>query len=91
MISAAPHVEYIHEPFNPRVISGMRPKPFKHWFQHICDENSDEYAPMLDRIIHYRYPLRENIARIKSVRNVPSIIKEQALCLFQPESKRLGI
>lgn len=82
MISTAPHVVYIHEPFNPRVVDRMRPEPFKHWFQYICEENSEEYVSIFDRIIHYKYPLHDNLARIRTARNVAGIIKGQALCLL---------
>lgn len=82
MLSAAPHVAYIHEPFNIGIKSDANPKLFNYWFQYICEENSEYYDSVLDGIIHYKYPLGKNIAKIKTVRNTARIIADQMLCFL---------
>jgi hypothetical protein len=82
MISAAPHVVYIQEPFNPNINGGVNPKPFKYWFQYICEENSKEYISILDGIIRYQYALGANIAGIRNIRNAARVIRDQGLCLW---------
>ena len=82
MISAAPHVAYIHEPFNPDTNVGMRPNPFKNWFQYVCDENSEDYAQIIDEIVYFKHPLGHNSTKIKTTRNIARVIRDQGLCLL---------
>lgn len=84
MISAAPHVAYIHEPFNPKVNVGMRPNPFKNWFEYICDENSEDYAQVIDEIISFKHPLsiNRNFIETKKIKNAIRVIRNQGLYLM---------
>lgn len=82
MLATAPHVAYIHEPFNIGIKIGVNPKPFKYWFQYICEENSEYYNSVLDGIIHFKYPLGSNIAKLRTVRDAARIIRGQGLCFL---------
>jgi len=83
-LAVAPHIAYIHEPFNPKISAqiGLNPKPFKYWFQYICEENSANYASILDNIIRYKYSLGNDITNIKTAGNVVKVIRDQAWCLL---------
>lgn len=81
MISAAPHVGYIDEPFNiGKIVANS--KPFKYWFQFISEENLEDYESVFDRIIHYKYPLANNIVKVRTIRNVARIIRDQGLFIL---------
>ncbi len=84
MISAAPHVAYIHEPFNPNVNAWISPNPFKNWFEYICDENSGDYTQIIDEIVHFRHPLSLNrkFPETKTPKNIIREIRNQGLYLL---------
>jgi len=77
MLAAAPKVAYIHEPFNILIRLGVNLRPIKYWYPYICEENSEYYESVFDGIIHYKYPLVRNIAKIRTVKNVAKIIRDQ--------------
>ena len=82
ILALAPNTGYIHEPFNIDIKCGVIENPFKYWFQYVCEENSDDYEAVLRRVIHYEYPLGNNLARVRTVRNVAKIAKDQGLSLL---------
>jgi hypothetical protein len=82
VISSAPHIAYIREPFNIGNKIGVNPKPFKYWFQYICEFNSGDYDSVFGRIINYNYPLGRNITKIKTAKNVAELVKDQGMFLL---------
>ncbi len=82
ILAIAPNTRYIHEPFNIDIKDGVIENPFKYWFQYVCEENSDDYEAVLRRIIHYRYQLDNNIARVRTVQDVAKIAINQGLSLL---------
>lgn len=82
MLSAAPRVAYIHEPFNFELNHGIQPNPFNCWFQYICDENAGKYIPYLDKVIYGTYPLVNTHAEIKSARDLARIMRDCSLHLW---------
>lgn len=82
MLAAAPHVGYIHEPFNIEIKIGKIPKPFKYWFQYICEENSASFDSALDRVIQYKYPLGSNIAKLRTIIDAAIITRDQGNCFL---------
>ena len=78
-MALAPHTGYIQEPFNVNIRFGVIAKPFKNWFQYICEENSEHYTEVLRKAIYYGYPLGRNIARARTVRMLANIAKDQGL------------
>jgi len=82
MLSAAPHVGYIHEPFNVDIKISVNPKPFKHQFQYIYEKNSEDYKAVLDGILHFRYPLAVNLGKIRTFMDGADLIRDQTLFLF---------
>lgn len=81
-LALAPHTGYIHEPFNIYFQRRDTVNPFKNWFQYVCEENSEYYEEALRRIINYEYSLGSNLARVRTVRNLAKIGKDQALSLM---------
>ncbi|MGF2952479.1 sulfotransferase domain-containing protein [Mycobacterium sp. THU-M116] len=69
MISRAPGVGYIHEPFTLEggLLSGFA-NPLTP-FLYITDENSRAYDHYLARLVNFRYPLRRNLLHATSVRD----------------------
>ena len=86
MMSTAPHVGYIHEPFNIGGEITVNSKPFKYWFQHVNDENSKEYGPAFDKLLHFHYPLYDNLLRVRTSKNairaMKDIVRDQGLFLW---------
>lgn len=82
IISAAPHVGYIHEPFNIGINTGVNPKPLDYWFRYISAENEEDYYPALNRVLHYEYPFCRNIRRAGTLKNAARIVRNQGLSLL---------
>lgn len=82
MLAAAPHVGYIHEPFNVDINIGVNPKPFKRPFQYISKEKSEYYTALFDGIIHYKYPLMKNITKIRTLMDAADLLRDQGLFLL---------
>jgi hypothetical protein len=79
MLSGAPNVGYIQEPFNIGIRIGVSPKPLRYWFQHICDRNAAGYHSALEQLLRFQYPLRSNLARAERARDLAKIARDQAL------------
>ena len=77
MISAAPGVGYIHEPFNIGIRISPNPKPFRFWFQHIPPEYTGDFEDTLRQIIQYRYPLWRNMRLIDSSKDAMRVLNGQ--------------
>ncbi len=77
MISAAPGIGYIHEPFNIGVNITPNPRPFDAWFQYIQPGNAGDYEEVLLQILNYHYPLWRNTTRIRSGFDVIRVLRDQ--------------
>ncbi|WP_456415954.1 sulfotransferase [Thiolapillus sp.] len=77
MISAAPGIAYIHEPFNIGANITPNPSPFDAWFQYIPPGTSGEYEEVLWRILNYDYPLWRNAARMQNGFDVLRLLRDQ--------------
>jgi hypothetical protein len=82
IISTAPHVGYIHEPFNIGINTGVNTKPMGYWFRYISAENQDDYYPALNRVVQYEYPFGRNILRAGTFKNAARIVRTQGLSLL---------
>lgn len=80
MIAAAPNVAYIHEPFNLDIKLSVNPVRFKYWFQHICEDNSDPYGRVIEKILNYKYPLCDNLSKIGTLKGAANLIRKQGRC-----------
>jgi hypothetical protein len=78
-LALAPDTGYIHEPFNISTKFGVNPSPFNHWFQYICEENSDSCIEVIRNVIQYGYPLASNLAGARTARMVARIVRDQGL------------
>ena len=79
MISAAPNVGYIHEPFNVTMRIGTNPRPFKEWYKYICEENEGNFRQIYADILKFKYPIGHNILKVRTARDLAKIIKNQLL------------
>jgi hypothetical protein len=82
ILSTAPHVGYIHEPFNLDIKHGVISFPVKYKHQYIGEENSEDYGSVFSGIIRYKYPLHDNIVNIRTIRNIAAIIRDQSLFIL---------
>lgn len=64
MVSAAPHVGYLNEPFNPRVAPRIPGAAMSFWFPYLSSHNvtRDTRAAIAD-LLRHKYPLRSELRR----------------------------
>lgn len=77
MISTAPGVGYIHEPFNVGLKISPNPKPFHIWFQYIQPEYTGELEDTFRQIIGYHYPLLRNLTLINGSTDAMRVMRGQ--------------
>jgi hypothetical protein len=68
MLALAPHVGYIHEPFNPTTDAGISGRPFVRFFQYVTPDNEALCAPHLERALRFSYDLRSQLRTVRSAR-----------------------
>jgi sulfotransferase family protein len=68
MLALSPAVGLIHEPFSPVTPRGVSGGPFERFFQYVCAENEERYAPHLERALRFSYDLRRQLPTIRSPR-----------------------
>lgn len=57
MLALSPGVGYVHEPFNVQKWPGWTPKRLPYWYLYVCEENEHEYAPLMEDVLRFRYPI----------------------------------
>jgi hypothetical protein len=82
MLSLAPEVAYVHEPFNPRRSPGWMGERLPHWYLYVCPENEGPYLPLVRRILELRYPIGRDLRAAPGPRQLGQI------CLEWPKSLR---
>jgi len=70
MLTRAPRVGYIHEPFNPTTDPGISGRPFTRFFQYVTPESEAPFAPHLERSLRFSYDLRRQLPTVRSPRAV---------------------
>jgi Sulfotransferase family len=68
MLTLAPGVGYIHEPFNPTTDAGISGRPVVRFFEYVTPETEARYAPHLERSLRFSYDLRRQLPNIRSAR-----------------------
>jgi len=68
MLSLAPGVEYIHEPFNPRTPPGVCAADFERYFMYLTRRNEASYYPHLARTLRFSYNWRAQAQVSRSLR-----------------------
>jgi hypothetical protein len=64
IVSLAPGVGLIHEPFNPLTPPGVCAIRFDRFFRYICDENEAFYYPAFRQMIDWRYNVRDQLGTL---------------------------
>ena len=82
ILATAPGTAYIHEPFNMVNKIGLIAYPFTYWFQYICEENAHQYKETLQKVITYNYPLRHNLTKARTPRDLAKIARDQGKTLL---------
>lgn len=68
MLALSGDAGYIHEPLNPKRAPGWARREIPYWWLYVCDDNEDEYEPILRDIIEFRYPFARNAAKVKGLK-----------------------
>jgi hypothetical protein len=68
MLTLAPGVGYIHEPFNPTTDAGISGRPVQRFFEYVTPESEARYAPHVERSLRFSYDLRGQLSTVRSVR-----------------------
>lgn len=79
MLSAAPRVGYIHEPFNDEIRISVNPRPFSGPYHYFCEEEQESYLAAFAGILHFKYPLFSNIRKIRTIMDVADLLRDQNL------------
>lgn len=65
MLCLSGEAGYIHEPLNPVRRPSWMVHPVPYWYVHVTEANEDLYAADLERAMSFRYPLIENLIRLR--------------------------
>jgi hypothetical protein len=76
MLSLAPGVAYVHEPFNPRRSPGWMGERLPHWYLYVCPDNEEPYLPLVHRILELRYPIGRDLRAVPGPRQLGQICLE---------------
>jgi hypothetical protein len=68
MLTLAPGVGYIHEPFNPTTDAGISGRPVARFFEYVTPETEARYVPHIERSLRFSYDLRVQLPNVRSVR-----------------------
>jgi hypothetical protein len=66
MLSAAPAVGYIREPFSVLHRPGILEAEFPYWFPYVCAENEGPYVNPVREMLGYRYKIRAALAAVRT-------------------------
>jgi len=69
MLAADSSTAYVSEPLNVLHRPGVFRAKVKHWYQYICDENSNDYLPAFNDLLEFDYHLWDEIRSIRSRRD----------------------
>lgn len=64
MLCVSGEAGYIHEPFNPNRRPSWSGNRIPYWFLYVTPDNESFYAPVLDEVLGFRYPVRRNLAEL---------------------------
>ena len=76
ILSLAPGVKYIHEPFNPLNQTGICRTEFEYWFSYICQQNESKYLHDFNDCLSFEYPVFSQLKKIESWENWISFFQE---------------
>ena len=79
MLSKAPSVGYIHEPFNYNHRLGVCSAHFDTWFPYICQENEAHYEKAINKTVHFSYTFTKGISRVKDYLDPLRIVRDGSL------------
>lgn len=68
VLARAPGVAYVHEPFNPQRAPGWMGGRLPHWYLYVCAENERAFAPLVEAVLAFRYPLGRDLPRLGAPR-----------------------
>jgi len=81
IIRSVGRIGYIHEPFNKDYHISWAARPMTHWYFHVASDDESLRVSDIHDIVTFRYPLRQNLLRARSARDVARALKHGALAL----------
>lgn len=68
MLALSGEVCYVHEPFNPDRRPGWSGGRIPYWFMYIHPGIEHQFIPVMENVLAYRYPIRDNLPEIRGPR-----------------------
>lgn len=78
MLSFAPGVTYIHEPFSILHRPGICDARFTHWFPYICGDNEGPYIAPIRDMLNFRYRVGAEALATRSARDAGRLVRDWA-------------
>lgn len=79
MLSVAPRMGYVHEPFNVQFKLSTNPRPFKRNYQYICSENEGKYLDALHQILEFKYPFFFKLQSVRKFGELKKVLRDSRL------------
>lgn len=76
MLCLSGEAGYIHEPFNPTRRPSWTGGRIPYWFQYVCSDNEDEFAPILEDVLGFGYPLAANLRDPRTYKRLGTLVRE---------------
>ena len=76
MLARARGMSYVHEPFNPQRAPGWLGRRLPYTYLYVCRENEGAFGPLIDRVVDLRYPVLEDLPRLRSLRRLAELSVE---------------
>ena len=78
MLSRAPGVSYIHEPFSILHRPGICVARFTRWFPYLCRDNEDPYIGPIGDMLEFRYRVGAEARATRSARDAGRLLRDWA-------------
>lgn len=81
MLSLSREAGYIHEPLNPKRVPGWARQEIPYWWLYVCDDNEEQYEPVVREIVEFRYPLLRNATKARGVKPIALLLQDSSRSL----------
>ncbi len=71
-------LEYLHEPFNPSIWPRLLERRPPGHYHYVCADNEAAWIPSVERLLHYRFPVRAQLGEVDSPRAAAKLGRDWA-------------